>query len=692
MKFLRHYLGIYLLNDWSIIPEASGKILSLNPSPRPGWYILSIRWNSEQKRCYSFFNGSMGLQLISGIWRRRIVRIRKNQNDIRLVLRGINGSFSLTGLRLITLLPSRRRKLMRRKLDHFHHHYGISRQPGSLKLQWRNYNRVLSRSRYPLVDYDAWIELVESPWLIHEQVSPSYLLKKFSVPFPFYIKLWFWIDALSQLKIDLSMKSLYSQAPGLFSVIGEIPVDSTCINSSWLLPLRPGDQLAPHALRSFSQALVRHPNARLIYADEDCIDSYGHRHSPQFKPAWNPDLFYSNPDYSNCWLISHDLYREASIRLSAESEAITLYSLILEASSLCHSDEIVHLPEVLYHRSDLNIKDSGDHCSADAVKKHLYRLGHQVDVTLRNDGGHSLSWSLPKPEPLVSIIIPTKDHSRVLEICLESLLRYSNGNPPTELIVIDNGSTEHDALEQLEKLKSRKDVIILSMPGPFNYSALNNYAVKHAQGKVLAFLNNDVEVLHSGWLSPLVANALRPNIGAVGPKLLFDDGTVQHGGVILGIGGVAGHAHKYFDADEPGYCNRLQLSQNVSAVTGAVMVLEKELFSKLGGFDEQYLAVNYNDIDLCLRLLSAGYRNLYCPSSVLIHHESKSRGSPSRPVDYERWQRERTVMIERWSELLSDDPAYSPHLSLIEENFSLSLRSRYGHDAVMPPSRSGQCL
>jgi O-antigen biosynthesis protein len=691
VNFLRRYLGIFILNDWSSSPESSGRVFLLSPTPGPGWYILSVRWTSDQKRCYSLFNGSMGLQLISGVWRRRIVRIRNNQIKTRLVLSGTNGLFSLTGLRLIPLLPIRRRRLIRRKLNRFHYNYGdrLSYQRLSIKIQWRDYNRVLSRSRYPLIDYDSWIEYVELPWLMKQNIEGLNSNLDSSIIPAINIKLWFWSEDQESFLKDLSINSWNSQKPGLYGIVDEFPVHSIAPNSSWICPIKPGDQLAPHALRSFGKAIKCQLKARLIYSDEDHIDFNGRRHSPQFKPAWNQELFYSDQCYSHCWLISEDLYNQSILRLVESGETITLYSLMLEATSLCNSDEIIHLPEVLYHCVDFDVISRGNLISANIVERHLIRLGHNVKVEYKKEGGHLLKWIMPRPQPLVSIIIPTKDHSHILETCLTSLQKYSHGNPPTELIIIDNGSTELDALAQLEQLRARKNVTVLSMPGQFNYSALNNYAATFANGKVLAFLNNDVEVLCPGWLSPLVANAIRPSIGAVGPKLLFDDGTVQHGGVILGIGGVAGHAHKYFDADEPGYQNRLQLSQNVSAVTGAVMVLERELFTKIGGFDEQFLAVNYNDIDLCLRLLSEGYRNLYCPISVLIHHESKSRGAPSRPVDYECWQRERNIMINRWGEFLYNDPAYSPHLSLIEENFSLSLRARHGLEVVMPPSRCG---
>jgi GT2 family glycosyltransferase len=171
-----------------------------------------------------------------------------------------------------------------------------------------------------------------------------------------------------------------------------------------------------------------------------------------------------------------------------------------------------------------------------------------------------------------------------------------------------------------------------------------------------------------------VAQALRPEIGAVGATLLFDDGTIQHAGVMLGIGGVAGHAHKYFDAQAEGYQKRLQFAHNVSAVTAATLVIRRSVFLEVGGFDAETFAVNYNDVDLCLRLLMAGYRNLFCPEAVLVHHESKSRGAPTEKAAFQQWQRERKAMQSRWGNLLEADPNYSPHLSMLEENLSLSLR------------------
>ena len=286
-----------------------------------------------------------------------------------------------------------------------------------------------------------------------------------------------------------------------------------------------------------------------------------------------------------------------------------------------------------------------------------------------------MHWSLPDPSPLVSVIIPTRDHGDLLRCCLTSLAEHAQGNPPTEIILIDNGSSEHETLAYLADLEQHHNVRLLRRPGPFNYSALNNEAVSLAKGELIALMNNDVEATHAGWLATMAAQALRPEIGAVGAKLLFEDGTIQHAGILLGIGGVAGHAHKYLDANAEGYQMRLQFSHNVSAVTAATLVIRRSVFLGVGGFDAQTFAVNYNDVDLCLRLLMAGYRNLFCPDAVLMHHESKSRGAPTEKAAFNQWQRERQAMQNRWGDLLNADPNYSPHLSLLEENLSLSLRS-----------------
>jgi GT2 family glycosyltransferase len=241
-----------------------------------------------------------------------------------------------------------------------------------------------------------------------------------------------------------------------------------------------------------------------------------------------------------------------------------------------------------------------------------------------------------------------------------------------EIIVVDNGSREPKTLRYLEEIKGQDNVTILRDDGPFNYSRLNNRAVEQSQGDVLVFLNNDTEVISSHWLQRLVAQAERPDVGAVGACLLFEDGSVQHGGVLLGIGGVAGHAHKYRNGADDGECLTLRLRREFAAVTGAVLAVERRKFDAVGGLDETHLGVNYNDVDICLRLTLQGWRTLCCPDVRLYHHESRSRGAPVGAA-YIQWQQERATMLSRWKPWIEDDPWYNPHFSRREENFGLRL-------------------
>ncbi|MFZ0408008.1 MAG: glycosyltransferase family 2 protein, partial [Cyanobium sp.] len=542
---------------------------------------------------------------------------------------------------------------------------------------WSDYNRLLARGSRPLLGYEIWIERRERPALAAE----SSRAQELRPPAPagedrqrprFSPGLWGQSPEANGLQI--SLQSLKRQWPGPFELLDLDSAAEVDDPRTWLVLLQSGDRLACQALRRFAAAIDQHPEALVLYADEDRISAAGRRHSPQFKPAWNPDLLYSDPHYSHCWLIRADLAQTVARRLAAAAEPVSLYGLALEATAACRPEQIVHLPEVLYHRADRCGEGRGDAVSASTLASFLARQGRPVAVTSRSAGGHCLHWSLPDPAPLVSVIIPTRDRSELLRGCLESLQRTAAGSPPTEILVIDNDSSDPVSVAYLAELEARPGVRLLRRPGPFNYAALNNEAADLARGEVLAFLNNDVQALQAGWLRTMVAQALRPEIGAVGARLLFDDASVQHGGVLLGIGGIAGHAHKYFDAEAAGYQLRLQLVHQLSAVTAAVMVVRKALFQEVGGFDVDYFRVNYNDVDFCLRLMARGYRNLYCPDASLLHHESRSRGAPSSPEAMAQWQQERQAMLRRWGHLLSADPHYSPHLSLVEENFSLALR------------------
>ena len=688
MNLLRRWLGVRLRQDWTWDQSCQRPTLVLTRPPWPGWYLLSVVQHSDQLRCFGLLNGCQGRLLVNGKLRRRLVRIRPGTRRLRFELHGLKGNASVSVLRLVPQGRGRALRLLARKLTRLYPGYdGANLPKRSLVRQWRDYNRLLSRHSWPLIGYDEWIERIELPQLAAnptiptlEPVQPLGASPAAQASLRFAPGLWgddpgdHNPSSLSS-SLSSSLASFEQQQPGDFQrLAADEPVPEQD-SSVWYVMLKAGDRLAPQALRRFQAALALHPDAQVVYADEDRITAEGRRHSPQFKPAWNPDLLYSDPHYSHCWLIRADLAHRACWALERAGESISLYGMVLEATAACPSDQILHLPEVLYHRLDQPGERRGDRSSAATLESFLARHGQEVKVRPRSGGGHRLQWALPNPAPLVSVIIPTRDRADLLRCCITSLEEHGLGNPPLELLVVDNGSSEPDTLAYLDQLERHGQARVLRRPGPFNYAALNNGAAALARGELLAFLNNDVEAVHPGWLASMAAEALRPEIGAVGARLLFEDGTVQHAGVLLGIGGVAGHAHKYLEADAQGYQLRLQLAQNVSAVTAAALVIRRGLFEQVGGFDADNFAVNYNDVDLCLRLMVLGYRNLYCPDAVLVHHESRTRGVPSGDDSQTlQWWHERQLMQRRWGAALTADPHYSPHLSLVEENLSLALR------------------
>ena len=305
-----------------------------------------------------------------------------------------------------------------------------------------------------------------------------------------------------------------------------------------------------------------------------------------------------------------------------------------------------------------------------ALQEFFNNLGSQVKVEIGElPTTYRIRYPLPENPPLVSIITPTRDGVDLLKLCIESIYRKTV-YPNFELIVVDNQSSDSEAIRYMQKLEETGKARVLSFDRPFNYSAINNFAARHAKGEILCLLNNDVEVISAEWLNEMVSHAIRPEIGAVGAKLLYPDNTIQHAGVILGIGGVAGHSHKYFPAYSFGYFNRLKVVQNLSAVTGACLVVRKGIYLEVGGLEED-LQIAFNDIDFCLKVREAGYRNLWTPYSALYHHESKSRGHENTPEKQARFRREVEFCLDKWDRKLKNDPFYNPNLTLEHENFCL---------------------
>lgn len=437
------------------------------------------------------------------------------------------------------------------------------------------------------------------------------------------------------------------------------------------------DELTPDALYENVLLLNEFPTADVIYSDEDKISVEGERFSPFFKPDWSPDLLMSQ--MYTCHL---SVYRKSLIdqvggfRIGYEGSQD--FDLMLRVTEL--TDNIYHIPKILYHwraipnstASNGSSKDYTHIAGLNAIQDAVHRRA--LDATVESIEGHSnvyLTRYKPTGNPKISIIIPTKNMSAVLKNCLESIFnRTSYAN--FEVIIIDNGSDESEVFElyhYYENLeKERFKVYALDIP--FNYSKLNNYGVEKATGELLLLLNNDVEVITSDWLHEMAGQALRPDIGAVGACLYYPDNTVQHGGVVLGIGGVAGHSHKYFSAEHTGYYRRLKIISNYTAVTAACLMLRKDVYKQVNGLEEE-LQVAFNDVDLCLKIWSAGYNNIWLPHVQLYHFESKSRGYEDTAEKQARFSKEIEWVKNRWSDLLENDPAYNPNLTKVREDFSI---------------------
>ncbi|WP_417582437.1 glycosyltransferase family 2 protein [Nitrincola sp.] len=451
----------------------------------------------------------------------------------------------------------------------------------------------------------------------------------------------------------------------------------TLAEGDWIALLDQDDLLTEHALYFAADSMLEHPQAQVIYSDEDKVDENGNRHSPYFKSAWNPDLFHSHN------LITHlGLYKRALVEriggFRTGLEGAQDYDLALRCIEQLQPDMVVHIPHILYHwrnhpastAASSNAKPYAMQAGEQALNEHFARLNIACQVS-RHGHGFRVRYPLPLPAPRVSIVITSRNSLLLLQRCIESVLRVTR-YPDYEIVLVDNDSDDPATLTYLQTLANEPRVRLLPGPGPFNYSALNNHGVRHASGAIICLLNNDTEVLDAHWLDELVSHACRPEIGAVGAKLLYPNGRLQHAGVILGIGGWAGHAHKGQPGRAQGRWGRAALISGFSAITGACLVIRKALYDELGGLNEEELAVACNDVDLCLRAKVGGYRTLWTPYVRLYHHESASRGYDTTQEKSARLAREIAYMHRHWGEWLSNDPCYNPNLTLEREDFSLA--------------------
>ncbi len=438
------------------------------------------------------------------------------------------------------------------------------------------------------------------------------------------------------------------------------------------------DVLQPDALFENAVALNARPELDMLYSDEDKIDDFGRRSGPYFKPDWAPDTFLTKMYTSHLGVYRRTILTEIG-GFRNGFEGAQDYDLVLRFTE--RTDRIGHIPRVLYswrlHPASTSqnpqAKDYAYVNAQRAIADALDRRGEggSVRPAVAGAGHWDIRYEVQRLQK-VSVIIPTRNGALEVRRCLDSLFGRTT-YPDYEVVLLDNGSDRADALALFAAYKRSEPYRFryVRYDVPFNYAKINNVAVEHTSGRYLLFLNNDTEIVHGDWMTAMVEYAQRPSIGAVGAKLLYADATIQHAGVVLGIGGIAGHSHRHQPRTTGGYANNVALTTNYAAVTAACMMVRRQTFVDVGGFDETF-PIAYNDVDFCLRLLECGLYNVCLPHVEVFHLESQSRGYDTDAASIERDMTERARLQTRWQQAWSNDPFYSPHLSLNAEDFRLA--------------------
>ncbi len=442
------------------------------------------------------------------------------------------------------------------------------------------------------------------------------------------------------------------------------------------------DLLAPDALYEMAARLEKDGGIDVFYTDEDKVTTDLSEHfQPHLKPDFNLDLLRSNNYICHFFVVR----REIAERIGGfrpEFNGAQDYDFIFRCTE--QAEKIVHIPRILYHwrvhsastadnpASKMYAYEAGKR----AIEGNLERSGVRGVVSLRQDYGFYDVHYPVEGEPLVSILIPNKDQKETLMHCIHSVLETSTWKN-LEILIIENNSEQEETFACYRELEKDPRIRILTYPGKtFNYSAINNFGVQQAKGEYLLFLNNDIEVITPDWIEQMLGNCQRPEVGIVGAKLYYPDNTIQHAGIIIGIGGIAGHAFLGLARAKSGYLHKASLQMDYSAVTAACMMMKAEAFRKAGGFEEK-LTVAFNDVDLCLRTVEQGWLVVYDPHVEMYHYESKSRGAEDSEEKLRRFQQEIEFMRTRWIRLLKDgDPNYNPNLTLSKWNYSLRGRKK----------------
>ena len=702
--------------------------------PLPGWQMLEVAMDHDQPSVAVklYLDTGQGfsetqstyLPLKSGRVTKRLFYVSRRLKALRFDPMGTEGRFTLRHLRLVWLSPWFAHDRLAQRLINMHHQWrGMAkaevlpalqhqaRQEGShwLELALQQYEATFER-RTTRHSYTHWLEdrrelSAEHMRRVIDKLPYTPLI---SVVVPVFNPSIEWLqecldsvlaqhyshwqlciadDASTDPEVH-ALLAEYAERDPRVQVVSRPHNGHISATSNSALALAKGefialldhdDCLTSNALFHVIEALHRRPDAGMLYSDEDKLGEQGERFDPHFKPGWNPDLLLAQNYISHLGVYRTELVREVG-GFREGFEGSQDHDLVLRTTARLSAEQIVHIPHVLYHwragEGSTALASQQKTYTAEAglraVRDHLAQQAPGAVV----EPGHftntyRVRWPLPEPAPLVSLLVPTRDGIEILKPCVEAMLERTD-YPNLELLILDNQSSCGDTLAYMAEVQARDSrVRVLRWDYPFNYSAINNFGVAQARGEIIGLINNDIEPINADWLCEMVSQVCREEIGCVGAKLYYPNDTLQHGGVILGVGGVAGHAHKYFNRNSPGYFSRLHLAHNLSAVTGACLLVRKAVFEEVNGLNEEHLTVAFNDVDLCLKVREAGYRNLWTPYAELYHHESASRGADDNSKKQVRAQREAAYMRSQWGPQLDSDPAYNPNLTLVHEDFSL---------------------
>ena len=697
-----------------------------------GWYVLEIKAKSTRPIITCRINLHTARKKIGDLNFEFFIRsnctfkwifLSLSSGSVRISCDSSDNDFELEFFRLSRVSEKFARSRIITKLQALHPQYKLSfseqKRNGTpdplitkltvLPILWADYCKVFEVSREAM-QYPQWVKKFDTHHKVCLKRIGQYIATfenrpVISIVMPVYNPDLHWLDAavksvtsqfyphwelciaddastdakvrtvLTQyMRDDIRIKVIFREENGHISAASNSALEIATGN--WIALLDQDDLLSNDALFWIVDAINKYPSCLLIYSDEDKIDANGVRSDAYFKSDWNPDLFYSQNMFSHLGVYSTILLRSVGgFRVGLEGSQD--YDLALRCIEKIQCNQVHHIPRILYHwRMHLNstsynsdAKPYATTAAQRALSEHFHRKS--IDAKVESlDYGYRVKYNI-SVSPLVTLIIPTRNHVKLIKQCISSILEKTT-YPNYEIIIINNGSDELGTLRYLENIANGLKIRVVHDPQPFNYSALNNAGVKLARGEIIGLINNDVEVISPNWLDEMVSHAVRLEVGAVGARLWYAGDTLQHAGVVLGIHGVAGHVHRFLSRGNVGYCGRASLIQSFSAVTGACLLVRKSVYEEIGGLNESDLQVAGNDIDFCLRLREAGYRNIFTPFAELYHHESASRGFDDTPEKQARSAKEVAYMKQRWGNALLNDPAYNPNLTLDSEDFGLA--------------------